>query len=139
MTLNLLPKGTGRRRAADKLAEVRRDLSLALSQMHAAGDEVALLRNGLADARRKQVEAEEVIVAQLANLEDLRTHRDELLAEVLALKTRFGPELAAEANANAVTVPPMVRDTTALEDQATAPIDVKPLWAALNIRPGTTG
>ena len=52
---------------------------------------------------------------------------DELLTEVTALKERFGPELAAEANANAIDVPPMARIGA---DQDTAPIDVRPLWAA---------
>lgn len=136
---DLIPglKGHGRRRAVDKLAEVRQDLSLALSQMHAAGDEIALLRNDLNDARSKQAEAEEIIVQQLANLDNLRAERDEILAELLALKARFGPQLAAEANANAVTVRSAIRPIDGPEDQATEPIDVKPLWDALGIRPVT--
>jgi len=130
MAFNLLSKGTGRRRAADKVEELRRDLTQALTFLHAAGDEIALLQQDLADARRKQAEAEEIIVQQLANLDDLRAERDEILTELLALKRRFGPQLAAEANANAVTVPPWVRDTSDPADQATGPIDVSPLWAA---------
>lgn len=119
---DLIPglKGHGRRRACDKVDELRRDLSLALSQMHAAGDEIALLRNDLNDARSKQAEAEEIVVQQLANLDDLRAENDQLHIELAALK-------AANANANAVTVRPMVRDTTAIEDQATVPIPVIPL------------
>ena len=128
---DLIPalKGTGRRRAADKVDELRRDLTAALTNLHAAGDEIALLRNDLTDARRKQTDADVIIVAQLANLDRLTVHRDELLTEVTALKERFGPELAAEANANRIDVPRMARIGA---DQETVPqgIDVTTLWAA---------
>lgn len=58
-----------------------------------------------------------------AALEDLRTLRQE--------NARLRADLA---NRRAITVPPMERDTSAIEDQATAPagVDVKPLWAALS-------
>ncbi|MFI6854542.1 hypothetical protein [Streptomyces sp. NPDC050416] len=137
MALNLLPKGTGRRRAIDKVAELRRDLSLALSQMHAAGDEIALLQQDLAVARGMQAEAEEIVVQQQAEIDDLAAERDQWMAETLALKARFAAQLAAEANTHRIDVPPMVRDTTAIEDQATGPIDVRPLWDARGIRPVT--
>jgi hypothetical protein len=130
MAFNLLSKGTGRRRAADKVEELRRDLTQALTFIHAAGDEIALLQQDLTDVHGRQAEAEEIIVAQLASIEDLRAENDELRAQVAALRTRFGPQLAAEANANAVTVPSWVRDTSDPADQATGPIDVSPLWAA---------
>lgn len=136
---DLIPalKGHGRRRAVDKLAELRRDLTMALTHLHAAGDEIALLRNDLADARTRQLESDEVIVQQLVNLEDLRAERDQLLEDVAALRARFGPQLAAEANANAITVPLAIRPVDGPEDEATAPIDVRPLWDALGIRPDT--
>lgn len=129
MALNLLPKGTGRRRAVDKLAEVRRDLAKALTYLHAAGDEIALLRNDVIEAQRKQAEAEEIVVQQQADIDDLRAERDELLAEVLALRARFSAQLAAEANANRINVPPMVRIGA---DQDTHPhgINAMPLWEA---------
>lgn len=64
----------------------------------------------------------------------LQSERDELLeesaewrVEAQTLRARLAPYLAAEANATAVTVPPMVRDTSATEDQATGPIDVRGL------------
>ena len=130
MALNLLPKGTGRRRAIDKVAELRRDLSLALSQMHAAGDEIALLQQDLAEARQKQVEAEEIAVQQQATAEELSTERDYWRDQALALKARFGPHLAAEANAHRIDVPRMVRPVDGPEDEATGPIDVTALWEA---------
>ncbi|MEU0200865.1 MULTISPECIES: hypothetical protein [unclassified Streptomyces] len=137
MALNLLPKGTGRRRAIDKVAELRCDLSLALSQMHAAGDQIALLQQDLAEARGRQAEAEEIVVQQGATIDSLIEERDHWRDQALALKARFGPQLAAEANANRITVPPMVRPVDGPEDEATAPIDVRPLWDALGIRPVT--
>ncbi|MGQ5576270.1 hypothetical protein [Streptomyces sp. ECR3.8] len=129
---DLIPalKGRGRRRAVDEVERLRENEIALLTNLHAAGDEIALLQQDLTDARGKQAEAEEIIVQQLANLDDLRAERDEILTELLALKRRFGPQLAAEANANAVTVPSWVRDTSDPADQATGPIDVRPLWAA---------
>ena len=130
MAFNLLPKGTGRRRAADKVEELRRDIFHLLTQKAAADDAFMLLHQELADAHKKQGEAEELVVKQLADIDDLTAERDALAEEVTALKRRFGPQLAAEANANAVTVPSWVRDTSDPADQATGPIDVSPLWAA---------
>lgn len=66
----------------------------------------------------------------LDDLRQARDERDEWRDEALRLRAKFGPQLAAEANANRITVPPMVRDTSAVEDQATGPIDVKALWDA---------
>jgi hypothetical protein len=91
---------------------------------------IAGLQMREAEALAKQGDAEEIVVQQLANIEDLRAERDELLAEVLKFRARFGPQMAAEANANRVTVPPMVRPISGPEEEATAPIDVRPLWAA---------
>ncbi|MFF9624224.1 hypothetical protein [Streptomyces griseosporeus] len=116
-------KGHGRRRAVDKVAELRRDLTLALSQMHAAGDELALVKQDRDDARAKQAEAEEIVVQQQATIDELRLENDELRTQLAACQ-------AAEMNANRVTVPPMQRDTSAVEDQATEPIDVRPLREA---------
>ena len=129
---DLIPalKGRGRRRAVDEVERLRENEIALLTNLHAAGDEIALLEQGLIEAHARQAEAEEVIVAQLASIEDLRAENDELRAEVLRFRTRFGPQLAAEANANAVTVPSWVRDTSDPADQATGPIDVRPLWAA---------
>lgn len=96
----------------------------------AAHQLIAGLQMREAEALAKQGEAEEIVVQQLADIDELTVERDELLAEVLMFRARFGAQLAAEANANRITVPPMVRDTTAIEDQATGPIDVRTLWAA---------
>lgn len=129
---DLLPslKGRGRRRAVDEVERLRENEIALLTNLHAAGDEIALLRQDLKEARARQAEAEEIVVAQLADIDDLTAERDMWRDEALALRTRFGPQLAAEANANAVTVPSWVRDTRDPADQATGPIDVRPLWAA---------
>ncbi|MFD4596811.1 hypothetical protein ACFWPQ_02135 [Streptomyces sp. NPDC058464] len=61
----------------------------------------------------------------------MRSERDEWRDEALALRAELAPYKAAEANANRVDVPPMVRPVDGPEDEATAPIDVRPLWEAL--------
>ena len=133
MTLtDLIPalKGPGRRRAVDKVAELRGENVILLSNLHAAGDEIALLRQDLAETQDAQGQAEELVVQQQADLDQMAAENEALRDELLKLRARFGPQLAAEANAAAVTVPPMVRDTTAIEDQATGPIYVRPLQEA---------
>lgn len=45
-------------------------------------------------------------------------------AELLRVRRQLAPYLAAEANEQAVTVPPWERDTSDPADQATGPIDV---------------
>ncbi|WP_210637162.1 hypothetical protein [Streptomyces sp. GESEQ-13] len=129
---DLIPalKGRGRRRAVDEVERLRENEIALLTNLHAAGDEIALLQHDLADARGKQAEAEEIVVKQLADIDDLTAERDHWRDETLALRKRFAAELAAEANATRVTVPPWVRPIDGPEDQATGPIDVSPLWAA---------
>jgi hypothetical protein len=116
---DLLPVRIGHARPARKhraIDEVGRLNALIRGLQLQVADRDALL----ADSRAKQAEAEEIVVQQLATIDDLTAERDELLAEVTAYR-------AAEANAHRVTVPPMVRDTSDPADQATAPIDVRPL------------
>ncbi|MGW1135683.1 hypothetical protein [Streptomyces griseoluteus] len=88
-----------------------------------------------ADRNRLANQLDETTVVHQATVDDLTAERDELRDELRALKRRFGPQLADDANTLAITVPPMVRDTSDPADQATAPIDVKPLWTALGIGP----
>lgn len=100
-----------------------------------AGQRITVLEYQLADALSKQADAEQVVVCLSADLGERTEERDLLLAEVDALKARLAPYLAADANANAITVPPSIRDTDDGADQATAPIDVRPLWDAHGISP----
>ena len=110
-----------RHRAATP-AELRQENRLLLNRQAAADDFFALLLKDRDEihtlwrnAEEKAAEAEIVVVCQQAQI-------DELTAENLALKAEL-------ANTAAVTVLPMERDTTAFEDQATAPIDVRDLQA----------
>ncbi|MFD9070581.1 hypothetical protein [Streptomyces lasiicapitis] len=64
-------------------------------------------------------------------LEDLR----DVTAEAAALRSQLAPYLAAEANANAVSLPPLERDTSNRADQATEPIPVITLQQAHGIGP----
>lgn len=106
-----------------KIGCLEREADDAACRMVAMATEIDELR-----AERDRL-AEELDTTQV-DLAVVREDRDDWRDEVLALRARFGAQIAAEANANAVTVPPMVRDTTAIEDQATGPIDVRTLWAA---------
>lgn len=69
--------------------------------------------------------AEKTLTEAWEYIARLEVENDSLTAEL-------APHRAAEANANKVTVPPMERDTAALEDQATEPhgIDVRTLREA---------
>ncbi|MFE2047918.1 hypothetical protein ACFXAS_05385 [Streptomyces sp. NPDC059459] len=129
---DLIPgrKGHGRRRAADKVADLRDENRRLLGQLFGAGDAYQLLDQRLTETAARQAEAEEIVVKQQADIDDLTAENDQLRDELAALKVRFGPELAAEANAKAITVPPMIRDTSAFEDQATEPCRVITLQEA---------
>jgi hypothetical protein len=140
VTLNdLIPalKGHGRRRAVDEVERLKEHKQQLETALGAAGDEVALLRWDLTVAHHHLDEAEEIVVQQQATVDELATERDYWRDEALALKARFGPHLAAEANAHRIDVPPMIRPIDGPEDQATGPIDVRPLWDAVGIRPVT--
>src|SRR5690606_25867082 len=125
-------KGTGRRRAVDKVSELRAETRRLRTLIAGAGDAFALLHQQLAEAHGKQAEAEETVVQQQATIDDLTAERDSWRDDALAHRARFGPQIAAEANANRVSVPSWVRDTSDPADQATEPqgINVRPLWAA---------
>ncbi|GAA2929388.1 hypothetical protein [Streptomyces enissocaesilis] len=142
MSLNQILRGTGNRRATDKIAELRAENQALLRQKAAADDAFTLLhqerREALdsADALRVRLAETELVAGRLARtVDDLTAERDGLYEEAAALRIRLAPYDAAEANQQAVTVPPMIRDTSATEDQATAPIDVRPVWDALGIEP----
>ncbi|MFI5739110.1 hypothetical protein ACIA9I_12145 [Streptomyces anulatus] len=123
-------------RAADKVAELKQQLkdqqaqtASAFGQLIGAADTIAILEADLADVRAKRAEAEQVVVCLAADLDERTEERDQALTEASQLRAQLAPYLAADANANAVTVPPAERDTSRFEDQATAPIDVRDLRA----------
>ncbi|MBB5130257.1 peptidoglycan hydrolase CwlO-like protein [Streptomyces albaduncus] len=115
-----LDRQARKHRAVDEVTRLRSLLDGANALIRGLQLQVAERDEALAKTAARQAEAEEIVVAQLASIEDLRAENDQLHVKLAALK-------AAAANAGAVTVPPMVRDTSAIEDQATAPIDVRPL------------
>jgi hypothetical protein len=135
VTLNdLIPgrreKQPKKHRAVDEVDRLRHNEVILLTNLHAAGDEIALLREDLAVTGARQAEAELLVVQLQADIDDLTDERDEWRAEVLRFRARFGAQLAAEANAHRIDVPPMFRDTSDPADQATGPIDVRPLREA---------
>ncbi|MFI7329289.1 hypothetical protein ACIBQ3_32220 [Streptomyces rubiginosohelvolus] len=139
---SLISRSKPKHRAADKVVELKRQLKdqqaetvSAFGQLIGAADTIAILQHQLADVRAKQAEAEQVVVCLDADLRERTEERDQALADVAALRAQLAPFLAADANANAITVPPSERDTTAFEDQATAPIDVRELQARFTAGP----
>ncbi|MFE9850254.1 hypothetical protein ACFYPN_15790 [Streptomyces sp. NPDC005576] len=134
MSLHLIPRRTkpARHRLASR-AELQQELQQLRSQVVGASRTITALDARLAEARTHRAEAEQVVLCLGTELDDRTAERDQALAEVAYLHTQLAPYLAADANAGAITVPDAVRDTTAGEDQATTPIDVRPLWEALGI------
>lgn len=111
-------------------AQLRSELDEATCHLVALATEIDELQ---AARTRLEAQVDEASIDYSGALEDLqqaREERDQWRDEALRLRAKFGPQLAAEANATRITVPPMVRDTSALEDQATGPIDVRALWEA---------
>ncbi|WP_392750629.1 hypothetical protein [Streptomyces sp. LN590] len=109
-------------------AELREENRLLLAREVAASDFFALLIHDRDDvyaawqqSQKRAADAELVVVCQQGAIEDLA-------AEVTSLKAQL-------ANATRVDVPLMERDTRHGADQATTPIDVRPLWDAIGIGP----
>ncbi|MDQ0694294.1 hypothetical protein [Streptomyces sp. W4I9-2] len=132
--MSAISRSKPKHRAADKVAELERQLkdqqaqtASAFGQLIGAADTIAILEADLADVRAKRAKAEQVVVCLAADLDDLAAENIGLLDRNEALQKQLAPFLAAEANRNAVTVPPAERDTSRFEDQATAPIDVRDL------------
>ena len=118
------------RKAQEHLAAVREDNAKLLDRQAAADDFFAILMHDVVTTNaalglEQQLRAEAEMVA-----EQMRVNRDEWRDRALQLQARFGPQIAAEDNANAVTVPPMIRPIDGPEDMATGPIDVRALWDA---------
>lgn len=118
-----------------KLKDQQAETSRAFGQLIGAADAIALLSQDLAATRTKQAEAEQVVDCLAADVEALTKERTQLTAANKALRLQLAPYLAADANRNAVTARPAERDTSDGADQATAPIDVRPLWEAHGISP----
>lgn len=133
MTLNdLIPalRGGGSRRAVDKVTELRAENRKLLTRQMAADDYFALLMQDRDEVYAAWTWSEQARQEAETAAACMQSDRDAWRDEALALRARFGAQIAAEANANRVTVPPMERDTSAIEDQATGPINVTALWEA---------
>ena len=112
------------------IRNLRRDMAKVMNRQAAADDFFAILMHDVVTTnaaweQEKQLrgEAEEAAAR-------MRMERDEWRDRALALQARFGAQIAAEENANRITVPPMVRPISGPEEQATGPIDVRALWEA---------
>jgi len=117
------------RKVEDQLAAVRQDNVKLLTRQAAADDYFALLIQDRDQvygawqfAEQKRQDAETVAVCALE--ESAR-----LTAELTWWREKFGQQVADEANAHAVDVPPAIRPISGPEDEATGPIDVRDLRA----------
>lgn len=120
------------RRTEARLAELREENVKLLNRQAAADDYFALLMQDRNEVYAAWTWSEQARQEAETAADCMQSERDEWQDEAVALRAQLAPYLAAEANANAIPVPPMVRDTSAIEDQATEPtIDVRPLWEAL--------
>ncbi|WP_411095928.1 hypothetical protein [Streptomyces sp. 020-2-3H-GM] len=129
MSLSLISRSKPKHRAAGRKkpngqTENQMLVRQVLGAMEYIG-QLELVNACLADTAKKVTEQRDTA----------RSERDGFEVELGKARMLLTPFLAAEANANAITVPPAERDTTAIEDQATAPIKVTTLWAAHGIGP----
>lgn len=122
-------------RAVDAVAHLSEENRRLRAQLVGASAAVGQLDQRLAAAHDQLKAAHGTNVSLARQVNDLSTELDQLADKNEELAVQLAPYLAADANRNAVTVPPSVRDTTAGEDQATTPIYVRPLWEALGIGP----
>ncbi|MFC9285677.1 hypothetical protein [Streptomyces sp. NPDC057052] len=121
------PRPARKHRAADEVEQLRLKLMWADSLI-----KTQRVQLDDAEARRawtasQQTTAEELVVKLQADVDDLTAERDQLADDLADLRARFAAEIAEEANATAITLPPSVRPIDGPEDQATEPIDVRTL------------
>lgn len=131
-------RGHGHHRALDRIAELRYENVRLMNRQAAADDYFAILMQDRADmytAWRDAVHradlADDIATARLVAACEAVTRAEEAEQDVADMRAELLELRAYKAENTAITVPPMVRDTSAVEDQATAPIDVRPLWDAL--------
>jgi hypothetical protein len=117
-------------RAKEQLAAVRQDNATLLNRQAAADDFFAILLHDVTTTNTAWQHEKELRGQAEEAAAQMRMERDEWRDEALALRAQLAPYKAAEANANRIDVPPMHRDTSAIEDQATGPIDVRTLHEA---------
>ncbi|MFD4596801.1 hypothetical protein ACFWPQ_02085 [Streptomyces sp. NPDC058464] len=126
---------TGRRdrrkhRAVDKVAELRAENIQLLTRQAAADDFFAILLDDVTTTNAAWGQEKQRRAAAEAEVDRLQQELAARDDEIEQLTRELAPHRAAKANANRVTVPPWSRPVDSPEDQATAPIDVRPLWAA---------
>lgn len=111
-----------------KIGRLEREADNMACQLVAMAAEIDGLKR---ERNQLQEDFDRAAIEYSGALEDVHT-RDQ---EIASLKAELAPHRAAQANRDAVTVPPMERDTTAVEDQATAPVAVLTLQQAFGTDP----
>lgn len=135
MTLNdLLPMRRDRRKHSPDtiIRNLRQDMAKVMNRQAAADDFFAILMHDVVTTNAGLQRVEQLRQDAEQAAARMQMERDEWRDEALALRARFGPQIAAEANANRITVPPGFRPIDGPEDEATGPIDVSELRAKYN-------
>jgi septal ring factor EnvC (AmiA/AmiB activator) len=122
-------------RAVDAVEDLREEARRLREQLVGAASAIGHLDQRLAEVTGQLIATRGTNANLIRQANDLAIERNQLARDNETLAAQLAPYLAADANRNAITVPPSVRDTTAGEDQATTPIDVRPLWQAIGISP----
>jgi len=129
---SLLPRlsGNGNHRIHDELDRLKEKVRKLLAWQEQADDYFNRIIADRADVYAAWEDERTGRTVAEAAATQMRVERDEWRDRALALQARFGAQIAAEENANRITVPPMVRPISGPEEQATGPIDVRALWDA---------
>jgi hypothetical protein len=120
--IDLLDRPTRKHRAVDEVSRLRAFLAGANALIRGLQLQLGEEEARHADTAAGRAFAEQTVEQQQADIVELTDERDYWRDEALRLRARFSGPLAAEANANAITVPCGIRDTSAVEDQATGPV-----------------
>lgn len=127
-------RGNGSHRIADRARRLSEENTQLLNRQVAADkhfadlmDDNARLHTDLGAAEYKAASANDLIALQDMTLRCANERVAEVEAELAAQTAELNELRAFKATAEAVTVPPMVRDTSDGADQNTTPIDVRTL------------
>ncbi|MEU9323268.1 hypothetical protein AB0D91_05550 [Streptomyces canus] len=131
LTIPFVGRRDRRRHSPDTVIRNLRDENVRLLNRQASADDFfAILLHDVTTTNAAWEQEKQLRGDAEQAAAQMRMERDEWMNEALALRAQLAPYKAAEANAHRIDVPPMQRDTTAIEDQATGPIDVRTLREA---------
>lgn len=122
-------------RASDKVRELTHRQTAADAYFKTLRQDIADMHTAWKNAERAAANAEDLVALQAVNLQNANGRVAELEAQLAAQTAELNELRAFKATVQAVTVPPMVRDTRNGADQNTTPIDVSELQARFTSGP----